>query len=298
MNRASKICAAVALCVAFTATAEEPRYKPFVLVTRGPGDVEKVVEEVKAKLAAAGFELVGSYRPYEGAVILAVTSEELKSAASKQEFGGYAAAQRVTVTKVGDEVQVAYTNPIYMGHAYRLSADLAPIASRLASALGKGEEYGPPEGLTAKDLRGYHYMFRMQYFDDPSRLGKFESRAAAIEAIEAGLAAARGGATKVYRIDLPGGKETVFGVALTDGCSGDAHIMKEIDFKPLRSTGHLPYEVLVSGSSVYALYGRFRIAVNFTDLKMMGSHSFMNIRCAPDAIEQALEKVVAAKDRS
>jgi hypothetical protein len=24
----------------------------------------------------------------------------------------------------------------------------------------------------------------------------------------------------------------------------------------------------------------------------------MNIRCAPDAIEQALEKVVAAKDRS
>jgi hypothetical protein len=44
--------------------------------------------------------------------------------------------------------------------------------------------------------------------------------------------------------------------------------------------------------NAYALYARFRIAVNFPDLKMMGSHSFMNIRCAPDAIEGALKKVV------
>ena len=45
-------------------------------------------------------------------------------------------------------------------------------------------------------------------------------------------------------------------------------------------------------AGVFALFGKFRIAVNFTDLKMMGSHSFMNIRCAPDAIEDALKKVV------
>jgi hypothetical protein len=32
--------------------------------------------------------------------------------------------------------------------------------------------------------------------------------------------------------------------------------------------------------------------MNFTDLSMMGSHSFMGIKCAPDAIASSLEKVV------
>jgi hypothetical protein len=286
---------AVALLAAsFTARAAEPTMKPFVLASQATGDVHEVVEQVKAKLAAAGFEVVGAYEPYPGAEVLAITSEALKDLASGNRFGGYAAAQRVTVTKVGDEVQVAFTNARYMGAAYRLAGDLAPVAAALEAALGRVEEYGPSDGKTAKELRSYHYMIGMQYFDDPSELGKFPSHAAAVEAIEAGLTARRGGATKVYRVDLPGGKETVFGVGLTDGCSGDRHIMREIDFKPVRSTGHLPYEVLVSGNEVFALYGRFRIAVNFTDLKMMGSHSFMNIRCAPDAIEEALKKVVGA----
>ena len=115
--------------------------------------------------------------------------------------------------------------------------------------------------------------------------------------MEAGLASHKGGASKVYRIDIPGKAETVFGVGLDNSveCSGDAYIMSEIDFKPLRSSAHLPYEILVSDGTAYALYARFRIAINFPDLSMMGSHSFMNIMCAPDAIEDALEAV--AKDK-
>ena len=138
-------------------------------------------------------------------------------------------------------------------------------------------------------------MVGMEYFDDPSKLGHFASHAEAVQAVEAGLAEGRGGTSKVYRIDLPDGKQTVFGVALTNGCSGDARIMNEIDSKPVRSTGHLPYEILVTGGDVRALYARFRIAMNFPDLKMMGSHSFMNIRCAPGAIEEALKAVAGAE---
>jgi hypothetical protein len=286
---------AIALfAAASVASGEEPMLKPFVLASRAPGEARQVAEDVKAKLTAAGLEIAGSYEPYADAVVLAVTSRSLKDLVSRSRFGGYGAAQRVTVTKVGDEVQVAYTNPRYMAAAYRMSSDLGPVAAALEAALGRIEEYGPSEGKTAEDLRSYHYMIGMQYFDDPSRLGKFPTHEAAVEAIEAGLAARRGGASKVYRIDLPAAKETVFGIALTDGCSADAHIMNEIDFKPVRSTGHLPYELLVSGEEVFALYGRFRIAINFTDLKMMGSHSFMNIRCAPDAIEGAFKKVVGS----
>jgi hypothetical protein len=285
------LASAVLALAASAALASEPTMKPFVLASRGPGAAAEVVAEVRARLAKAGLEVVGAYEPYPGATVLAVTSEEAKAVAAKTPAGGYAAAQRVTVTQVGDEVQVAYTNPLYMAAAYRLDGDLAGVAKALEAALGRVEEFGLADGKTAAQLRKYHYMVGMEYFDEPSKLGRFESHEDAVKAVEAGLAAKAGGASKVYRIDLPGGEQTLFGVALTDGCSGDARLMKEIDAKDLRSTGHLPYELLVAGPDVRALYARFRIAVNFPDLKMMGSHSFMNIRCAPDAIEGALKKV-------
>jgi hypothetical protein len=68
--------------------------------------------------------------------------------------------------------------------------------------------------------------------------------------------------------------------------------MSEIDFHDVKSTAHLPYEVLVSGKNVYALYARFRIAINFPDLSMMGKNSFMNIMQSPEAIRAALEGAV------
>lgn len=278
------------LLVAGLAGAAEPKLKPFVLASRAAGDAPAAAEEAKAKLVAAGFEIAGSYAPYDGAVLLAVTSPALKAAAAQQRLGGYAAAQRVSVTRVGGEVQVAYTNPVYMAAGYRLKADLAPVAASLAAALGRVEEYGPEDGKSAKELRGYHYMMSMPYFDDPWTLAKYGSQAEALAAVEAGLAAGKGRTRKVYRVDVSP-DETVFGVALADGCGADANVMKEIDFKPLRSTGHLPYELLVSKGEVQALHAKFRIAVNFPDLSMMGDHSFMRIRCAPDSIEGALKKV-------
>jgi len=295
MHAAARFCSVLLLALGSTAAADEVRHKPFVLASRGSGDATAAVDEVKRKLAAAGFEVAGAYAPYPGATVLAVTSEALKAAASRQKMGGYAAAQRVTITQVGQEVQVAFTNPVYMAHAYRLEADLSPVAKQLAGALGAAEEYGPPEGLTAKQLRKYHYMMGMEYFDEPTRIGRFGSRQGAVKTIEAGLAAGKGGARLVYKIDLPASDETLFGVALSEGCSGDEHIMKEVDSKPVRSTGHLPYEILVSGNNAWALYARFRIAINFPDLKMMGAHSFMNIRCAPDAIEGALRQVTGQR---
>ncbi|HEC18408.1 MAG TPA: hypothetical protein ENI97_03610 [Gammaproteobacteria bacterium] len=261
---------------------------PFVLASTGSGDVAATLSEVKAKLSGAGFELVGEYSPYDKAVILIVTSEALKNAAAKSTFGGYAAGQRVSVTKVGDEIQVAYTNPVYMANAYRMKVTLQDTADRLKAALGAIKQYGPEEGMEAEDIRNYHYMFGMEYFDEPSVLAEYKSFKEAVDRVEAGLAAKKGGVSKVYRIDVPGKDESVFGVHLTDGCSSDKFIMGHIDFKPIRSTPHLPYEMLVSGNKVYALYARFRIAINFPDLKMMGANSFFKIMCAPDAIEEAL----------
>ncbi|HHJ15540.1 MAG TPA: hypothetical protein ENJ80_02470 [Gammaproteobacteria bacterium] len=269
--------------------------KPFVLGYKTNGDMQTIADEVKGKVESAGFEVVGTYSPYDGAIVIAITNDGLKKAAASSDFGGYEAGQRVTVTQVGDEIQVSYSNPVYYANTYRLEDTSGAEAAlkSLQTALGNTEAFGTGEKqLSAADLRKYHYMFGMEYFDDPSELASYDSQEEAVAAVEEGLAKGRGGATKVYRIDIPGKDETVFGVALNDsGCSGDEYIMSRVDKAPVRSTAHLPYEILVSDGDVYALYARFRIAISWPNLPMIQSDSgatFFNIMCAPNAIEEAL----------
>jgi hypothetical protein len=281
------------------AGADDTLLKPFVLGSRGPGSVVEKTAEVKTTLTAQGFTIAGEYTPYPDAVVVVATNDELKGNAAKSEHGGFGAAIRVSVTKIKDEVQVAYTNPVYMAGVYRMQGDLAGVAAKLAAALGKKEEFGA-KGLKAKKLRSYHYMMGMEYFDEPSVLAEHGSFEEAVAALEAGLAAGKAGVTKVFRIDIPGKKEAVFGVAMkaasdADKYMDDKFIMSEIDFKDLRSTAHLPYEILVSGNKVYALYARFRIATSFPDLSMMGSNSFMNIMKSPEAIRKSLTQAAGGK---
>lgn len=291
-----RLITALALWAAGTvaAAAAEPTMKPFVLAWSDAADPAATVATVTNKLKAAGFEIAGSYTPYAGATIIAVTDAQLRGDAAKSRFGGYGAAQRVAVTRVGAETQVSYTNPRYMAAAYRMGADLGAVAARLEQALGRRQEFGPADGLPADDLGSYRYMFGMERFTDHNLLAEHPGYREAVAAVERNLATGAMGVTKVYRIDIPGKEETVFGVALSgkggDEQRDDAYIMKEIDFKPLRSTAHLPYEMLVSGGKVYAHSARFRIAVDFPDLSMMGANSFMNIMGAPDAIRTALSK--------
>ncbi len=268
--------------------------KPFILAATTTGKIADQVGSVKRAVAGKGFEIVGEYSPYPTARIIIVTNAALKQAGASHERAGYIAGQRVTVTQVGDQVQIAYTNPVYMAAAYRVTTDLSGVADALKAALGAKQEYGPDVGLTADDLADYHYTFGMEYFDEPNQLVSYKSYNEAVASVEKALAAHKGGTSKVYRIDIPGSKQTVFGVSMAaKGETGnkfmdEEFIMKEIDFKPLRSTGHLPYEILVTGADVEALHARFRIAINFPDLSMMGANSFMNIMPSPDAIKEAL----------
>ena len=270
--------------------------KPFFLGSTSTGNVADKVDGVKSALQGKGFEVVGEYSPYKSAHIIVVTNGELKKAAASHDRAGYVAAQRVAITKVGEQVQISYTNPVYMAAAYRVSTDLSGVAASLNAALGAEKEYGPEEGLTTRDLGKYHYTFGMEYFDEPYDLASYNSHKEAVAAVEKGLAAGTAGTAKVYRIDIPGSKQTVFGVAMSAGEEGNKYmdetfIMGEIDFKPLRSTGHLPYEILVNGSDIEALHARFRIAMNFPDLSMMGDNSFMKIMPTPDAIKETLTLV-------
>ena len=275
---------------------QEPALKPFVLGTEPKStDRAQVVLAAKSALADQGFGVVGSFQPTPDATVVVVTHDLLKVTAAKTLFGGYGAVVRVAVTEVHGRLQVSYTNPTYFAAAYRLQDDLSVVRAKLEAALGRQQDFGSEKGLTAQKLRGYHYTFGMEKFDSLGKheLATFKTHAEAVAAVESGLAAGRAGVTKVYRVDLPGHEDTLFGVALAEGQGADKYVLDRIDFAALKSTAHLPYEILVSGGTVYHLYARFRIAIDFPDLSMMGRNSFMSIMSAPGAIKEALTAVAA-----
>ena len=151
MKLIKTLLSALPLLVALNAQAADELLKPFILGSKGPGTVAEKTEQAKTALTDAGFSVVGKYSPYADAQILIVTSDELKKNAAASEHGGFGAIQRVAVTKVNNDVQVSYTNPIYMANAYRMKGDLKGTASAMEKALGKSEEFGA-NGMTAASL--------------------------------------------------------------------------------------------------------------------------------------------------
>ncbi|MGM0476252.1 MAG: hypothetical protein ACQERR_03585 [Pseudomonadota bacterium] len=289
---------AFGMLVSATGVAAEDQLRPFVLASVEQGTVEEHLEATRTALVDAEFEIVGEYSPHDQAHILAITSQGLREAAARSDAGAYAAAHRVGITETEDGVQVSYTNPRYLAHAYRLIGDLGSVSKQLAETLGREREFGSEKGLSPDELAGYRYMFGMPRFDDPWELAEHDSHEAAVAAVEAGLEAGAGDTAQVYRIDIPRRNQVLFGVALGPDVDvgGDARVMDSIDFGELKHTPHLPYEVLVDGNEVKALAAKFRIAMNFPDLSMMGGNSFMSIRAAPGDIEEALEAVANYAD--
>lgn len=274
-----------------SAEGDNVRHMPFTYAYSSSADMDTTANEVRANLVSAGFTIAGEYSPYEGVIDIAVTNQALQAATSATDFGNFGAVQRVSITQMGDDIQVAYVNPTYLALAYRLEGDLAETKASLEAALGADHDYGSRKGVKVKKLRRYRYMgFPMftERFDKPDLLATYASHDEAVAKVEEGLAAGAGGVSQVYRVDIDGTTDTLFGVGMTDGCSGDTHIMGKIDFEDTRSSAHLPYEVLVKDNEVWALGARFRIAISFPDLKMVGKHSFAGIMCAPGAIKNAL----------
>jgi len=275
-----------------TVAGDPQRARPFVLAENAPGALPDKVNSVRSILKTAAFTITGEYAPYSGAHIFLITNDLLRKQASASKFGGYGAALRVSVTEVKGAIQVSYTNPIWMGNVYRMAGDFDATASKLKSVLGWQEDFGSSGGRTLENLREYHYMMFMPYFDDQVLLAEHDSHQAALDAVETGLATSKGGLTKVSRVDITGAEEVLFNVAIKGGSGADKPIMQIIDQADIRHTAHLPYELLVVGKNVYMLHGKFRIAQSFPDLTMS---TFMQISDAPNAIETVLKAVAKGK---
>jgi hypothetical protein len=285
-----------------TPLAAETAYQPFILASINESNLAEQTDATIAALESAGFTVAGHYAPLPNANVIVVTSPELLAIAAQSERGGYGAGQRIGVTERDGTTEVAFVNPLYLQHAYRMGTDMQGIHDRLAAALGNQEAFGAKKRLTAEKLAKYHYMMGMQRFDDPSELGTFATHEAAIAAVEQGLARQGDALTQVYRIDVPGKQQTVFGVGMkATGPAEDekdideAHQLSIVDFEGYSKVAYFPYEVLVNGKEVEALHMRFRMAVHFPDLSMMGAHGFTKLMSSPGATEDVLEALVGAQ---
>ncbi len=280
------------LLLAFGQTAfAAEMLKPFVLASNSSGGFNQTIEFVKNKLFDAGFTVSGEYSPYKDAHVIVVTDDKLKQLAKRSIGGLFAVGQRVSVTKVGSKIQVAYFNPVYMQYAYRLRYSLKFVDEKLSSALGRIKTFGSDNGLSKKKLIRYHYTYGMEYFDDFHTLATHSSFRKAVREVEKGFRKNKGGVSKVAEIDIPGKPMRFYGVKMTEGYSSDKKIMGVIDFERLKHTAHLPYELIIIDKRVFAFHARFRIAISFPDLSMMGPKSFMRITQTPADLEKALTLV-------
>jgi hypothetical protein len=292
----------LSLLMAASAMAADTTYQPFVLASVSDGDLKTGVSSARNALVAAGFEIAGQYQPLDNAVVIVATHDLLKDAAAASERGGYAAGQRISVTERDGKTEVAFINPLYIQYAYRLEADLQPVLDLLGQTLGNVESYGASKKMTAKKLNKYNYMIGMQKFDDPSELASFPSHEAAIAAVENGLARAGDPLSLIYRIDIPGKDQVVYGVGMKATSDAEDEIdidetfqMSIVDFEGYSKIAYFPYEILVDGGDVEALHMRFRMAVHFPDLSMMGAHGFTKLMSSPGATEDTLENLVKAE---
>ncbi len=282
------------------AQAADETFQPFILASVNDASLAEQTSATIDALEHAGFRVAGQYAPLENARVVVVTSEELQAIAAQSDRGGYAAGQRVSITERDGKSEVAFINPLYIQYAYRLNGDMQEIHDRLSEALGNQETYGAEKKMTAKKLGKYRYMPMMQKFDDPSELGSFDSHEAAVQAVADGLAVEDDGLTEVYRIAIPGTEQVVFGVGMKAMSEekealaiDEAHQLSIVDFEGYSKVAYFPYEILVTGGDVEALHMRFRMAVHFPDLNMMGEHGFTKLMASPGATEDAFEALVS-----
>ncbi len=272
--------------------------KPFLAAPAQTGAVKDVSEQMKGKLKEAGFVVVGDFAAPGKSRVLAVTSDALKKSAAKGDRSAYGITMRVSMAEKDGKVSVSCTNPDYFSAAYHMGNN-AEVKKGLETAVGCNEPFGAGE-MSAADIAGYHYAIGMEYLDDVYTLGEFASFDEAKKSVEAGLESNKSGVKKVYRVEIPGKNQVVYGVLLNTKASNkdadDGFIMGVLDHGDKNRLGYLPYEILVNNNKVEALHMRYRAAVYFPQLPMLGDGpSFFKLQASPDAIGEVLTGVVTPK---
>jgi hypothetical protein len=272
---------------------------PYVRGDRlGAGDLPSLMAQVEKKLAAEGFTLVGRYSPkglpQHGTVV--VTDPGLLQAI--RSVGGTAIVAAGIRIGVQADGSLSYMRPEYWYRAYlrgqfaQAEPAIRSIETRLTKALGVGTPFGGD--VPADTLATYRYMAPMERFDSfNSVLTTASSFDAAVTTVRNNLAAHLGDTTKVYEVVLADRNLAVFGVTMDSPTRGERWWMTKLGAIGVEHIAGFPYEIFIVDNKVYALYGRYRIALAYPALSLS---QFMDIRYAPEEILKALGKVAGASE--
>ena len=276
--------------------------KPYIVGYETSESLSATKENVAKQLVANGINVVGQYQPAndKNRYIFVISSAELDAAVKKVGgLTGFAATLRVGLTVENGKTLVTYTNPLYWGNAYfrndfdKVAANYTALNTHLEAAMKalgdfKNQAFGSKKGISASELRKYHYMMAMPYFEDVVELAKFDSYSAALAAVDANIKKGVSGVKMLSKVNIAGKELTLYNFGLY-GAKGESKFLPIIDISQPKQTCFLPYEVLVMGNKVLMLHGRFRIALSFPDLTMM---TFTKIMSTPGDIEELLKGVV------
>lgn len=258
------------------------------------GNITSVKDQVKAALIKKGFSITGGYNVANQSTlyVLTFTSNNLQNACLKvKEKGIIASNLRIGFEKIGDKVEISLVNPKYIflgylrkGYDENKSA-LDQVTADVLSAVRTISTQLTPFGGTLKEsnLKDYHYMAMMPYFDDPVEFDEFDSFDQACATIEKNLNAKKGATKMVYKTKFASQKMAVYGVALLDKNTGESHFLSIIGEKNFTA---MPYEIVVIDKQVSMLHGRFRFAMYWPNLSMS---TFTKIMSTPGDVETTME---------
>lgn len=228
------------------------------------------VDEAKAKLATAGFEVVGSKTVDAGTTVL-FTNGAMKSMANKSSRG-LAAVGRLLVDDERHQISIA--NPVYFGKAFMQSEYNHATASAALSSLEKA--FGPLKDSADKwefaGLADYHFMIGMPYYKDMNIVGEGSTAELVAKAKAKGASAV---------VKLSDDRYVAF-VDLERRTNG---FVKKIG---TQNGQLLPWAVLIEGGQAKALDAKYFIAISYPLLTM---DQFATIMTAPGAIQKDLEKI-------
>lgn len=229
------------------------------------------VDDTKAKLETAGFEVVGIYKVDAGTTVL-FTNDAMKADASKA-TRGLAAVGRILVDD--ERKQISIANPVYFGKAFMQSEYNHAIASATLATLEKA--FGPlKDSVDTWEFAGladYHFMIGMPYYHEMNTVGTGTTAELVAKAQSAK------GTTAVVK--LSDDRYVAF-VSLDRRTNGFA---KKIG---TQNGQLLPWAVLIEGGQAKALDAKYFIAISYPLLTM---DQFATIMTAPGAIESDLKKI-------
>jgi len=279
-----------------------PRQKPYIMAGYEDGKLDVARVKIESILEEKGFSILGSYSPMKDPNRMVIILSHPILILSVKKIGGitaFASIFRVGLLRNGSIIEVSYLNPLYWGNAYyrksfpdveqnylKIKNMLLDFSKKLKTV--KNYQYGSKKGLTIKKLRKYHYMIFMPYFDDVIKLAKKTVYKDVLQRIENNFQKKIGDVEKVYRLDIPGMKLTLFGGALY-GKDGESKFIPKIDKYEPKHVTFMPYEFLVMENRVVMLHGKFRIALSFPDLSL---GKFMKIVSTPGNIADYFEDIV------